>query len=610
MLPPVPRPTFLGRATDPLAALAVWVGALLLAMVLHGATGHDDSHITYWASYCLAEHGRILNYNGEAVEQSSSLTHTLLLAAAHLLSGIDIPLLGFLTSIAAWGIATFRAMRLLREEGVVIGRLWFATLSFSSLMSYWGLGGLETTLYAWLLLESSRTLLHLLRGRRLSWWGASTLSLTVLCRPEAPMLLAAVCLATALMAAFDRWREGPTSSRRCIRAVRGAGIALLATAVVFGAVTLWRYVTFGMFFPAPVTAKMLDASEARLDYLVDGLSYLVDTLDLGEVAALATSWGVALVVAIRRRAEWGLRVPVLIAGAQLGIALTTGGDWMIGGRFLAHVVPVLYVATCLLLAAPTDGAGRVPNSVGVALLSLNLAGSAYALRHWPTARPAWSVLKTYSRAKAQTQPFDFSWPELANPVHLRDAIFLPHVDRVVSEILRHQDMVTLASGQAGMVMYHLAKRHFGHIRFIDRHGLVAPWPEALRREFNAYSSRFGVHMPMARFLRIIRKYPELRPDVVFEIRKRRAKAAARAKFRIVHEQTGYVAVSPLFERFGRGESYPTDAMEPRNSRSQFRRPPSRFSKKRFEVFQALLVDDDLAKRLSLTKSRFEWHDAP
>ena len=54
------------------------------------STGRDDSHITYWPAYTLAHFGDILNYNGERVEQSSSLLHVLVLATFHKLTGVDV----------------------------------------------------------------------------------------------------------------------------------------------------------------------------------------------------------------------------------------------------------------------------------------------------------------------------------------------------------------------------------------------------------------------------------------------------------------------------------------------------------------------------------------
>ena len=56
--------------------------ALLLAItiLLFPSAGRDDTYITLWPAHTLAEHGEILNYNGERVEQSSTLLMVLLLA--------------------------------------------------------------------------------------------------------------------------------------------------------------------------------------------------------------------------------------------------------------------------------------------------------------------------------------------------------------------------------------------------------------------------------------------------------------------------------------------------------------------------------------------------
>ena len=77
-----------------IAAIAAFI---LLGLVLFSAPGHDDSHITYWAAHTLKEHGQILNYNGERVEQSSSLAHVLLLALLGAVTRVSLPTLGPLT---------------------------------------------------------------------------------------------------------------------------------------------------------------------------------------------------------------------------------------------------------------------------------------------------------------------------------------------------------------------------------------------------------------------------------------------------------------------------------------------------------------------------------
>jgi hypothetical protein len=55
--------------------------------------GGDDVHITYWAAHALAHFGKIVNYNGEPLAQSSSLAVTVWLAMLNRVTSIPIPLL-------------------------------------------------------------------------------------------------------------------------------------------------------------------------------------------------------------------------------------------------------------------------------------------------------------------------------------------------------------------------------------------------------------------------------------------------------------------------------------------------------------------------------------
>src|ERR1041385_1784086 len=51
-------------------AILLFIG---LGFTLFRSTGQDDCYLSYWPAHTLATFGRIVNYNGEAVEQSSSL---------------------------------------------------------------------------------------------------------------------------------------------------------------------------------------------------------------------------------------------------------------------------------------------------------------------------------------------------------------------------------------------------------------------------------------------------------------------------------------------------------------------------------------------------------
>src|SRR5688572_11881063 len=86
------------------AFLAVTV-FLALGVLFFPAAGWDDAYISYWAAHALADLGRIVNVNGDYVEQSSSLGLVLLIALIRRLTAIDASIIGRLASIA-FGAAT------------------------------------------------------------------------------------------------------------------------------------------------------------------------------------------------------------------------------------------------------------------------------------------------------------------------------------------------------------------------------------------------------------------------------------------------------------------------------------------------------------------------
>ena len=59
-------------AWAPAVAVALHLG---LGFVLYSSSGPDDVHITYAAAANLLRHGAITNYNGDPIEQSSSVAH-------------------------------------------------------------------------------------------------------------------------------------------------------------------------------------------------------------------------------------------------------------------------------------------------------------------------------------------------------------------------------------------------------------------------------------------------------------------------------------------------------------------------------------------------------
>jgi D-alanyl-lipoteichoic acid acyltransferase DltB (MBOAT superfamily) len=125
---------FTGQSLWIVISLIVLSGAGLL---LFSTTSLDDVFITYWPAYSLVEFGELVNYNGERVEQSSSLVHVLLLAILFAVTSIPLPVLGYLVAIfsgLACIVAGERLCRQLNSTPVFMSLLVLAT---SPYMVYW-----------------------------------------------------------------------------------------------------------------------------------------------------------------------------------------------------------------------------------------------------------------------------------------------------------------------------------------------------------------------------------------------------------------------------------------------------------------------------------------
>ena len=104
-------------------------------------------HITCWPAYTLSHFGQILNYNGDRVEQSSSLLQVLLLARARQAHELDLVTLAKLSSIA-FGIASLLVLFTLvaRVAGRAAGVCAALIAAVSIPIVYWSFSGMETSL--------------------------------------------------------------------------------------------------------------------------------------------------------------------------------------------------------------------------------------------------------------------------------------------------------------------------------------------------------------------------------------------------------------------------------------------------------------------------------
>jgi arabinofuranosyltransferase len=346
-----------------MARLALLAFAVLLALHADRFSGHttDDAFISFRYAENLAQ-GRGLSYNPPARVEGFSNPLWVLLLAAGSRAGLELELLskllGLSAGLAALALAHLTARSLCDRPGSVSWTLAGGWLAASSAFAAWCVGGLETPLYA-LLVLAFPVALH--RGYpRLAGVLAALLPAT---RPEGSLVVAAVLLG----AWWQRRRDGPDTNPWL---VPFAQVAIPLVLLVHGT----RWAMFGHFMPNTVAAKATMATGRSLS----ALGYLHGAF----VVYLPVPVLVLASAALSFRASEGplFTVPPWIALAQLAVVAGVGGDWMPLYRLLIPLVPLTFVLaaagleTVLGLIGPfLARMDRVAALVGVILCAMKLA---------------------------------------------------------------------------------------------------------------------------------------------------------------------------------------------------------------------------------------------
>ncbi len=468
---------------EPWLALGVLASVpWLISYYFVGVGGHDDSHITFYVARQLLTTGEYVNYNHETVEQSSSMGLVLILAALRLVTGVSLPLLGYLVSMvggsAAVGLTYALGKRLLKgseEERARTALLAAATSATTWCFLYWSTCAMEASLAAAaapaLVLAMTRYEEQPKRVSRIAWF-ALALLLFVTLRPENVVI--AFCAAIALGVLF--LRESEYRWWRSAVWLAGASAAL----------TLGRLIAFGSALPRTVSAK------SGGFHWREGLNYALSSMTASN-SALFIGALLALMLTAVQLVRGGLR-PVLavtsaVFFAQLAFVLGSGGDWMVHGRFLVPAVPLACVLVAQLLNTPRS------HAYSWGLVIVLLAGMLQSYRaierkagEMISFRDGVVIAKHYPVLESR-----FSLAELACPPHLRDAPLVVVLDRWMTELEQRVDgPVVLSSGQAGMVPYYASEGR--RIRFIDLWDLTSGDIQKCAPEAVAGRSKIGTQI--------------------------------------------------------------------------------------------------------------------
>lgn len=539
----VPRPVTVAIGT--LSALA--------SVLLFGAAGRDDSFITFWEAEQLADHGRLVNVNGARIEQSSSLAHVVVLALLHLITRASFPLLAVLVGSVCL-IATVcmadRAAEMLRH-GAGLPTAVVCALAFP--LMYWSTGGLETLLASVAVLWFVVALASVVRAgaHARGAWGSLLASAVLIetVRPDTMVVAACAAVSAEAAALFVRRRAREWTADVD---VRNAGRAAVVVVGVGVALALVRELYFHSVLPQPDLSKA-----GGFGTILQGASYLVTALPWWVSLPLVVALVAGVVVCVRRRQLVGLVAGEVVALGALSI-LFTRGDWMGGARLLVPYLP-LAIALAVVGARSLPVPARRASAVVVALGEIALVVAFVNGATWlsPTESGA-TTTSPYAIAADTGAPIWTSWqwsggtlPALPwymadDAVRDRDSEFLKVATPVLRDVVDATPdgaQVTIASDQAGLVMYSWANAFPGRLHFFDTANVVTSSLEHCPHLLDVLAGTYMTYGNWAHYAGMCA--PPL-PDVVFEVGTISSFPALESRYHVV------VSVDVLVRRTGVG----------------------------------------------------------
>lgn len=307
-------------------------------------------------------------------------------------------------------------------------------IALNPIMVCWAVGGLESCLYALLVLVA----FALLAGRRRmssTMLSAVVLVMAGLARPEA----AALCPVALVVVFLDR-----RSIRDVLRyaAVFSAG---------FGAYFALRAAYFGQVFPNTFYAKLDYGNELLFRR---GLTYV---WDFARSNPLMWFSGVVATAGIRRAPRW-VGAMAAATAVQVCVIAYEGGDHFAMFRFMVPVVPLLGLVSLYGLTttvrrfAGNVRAGNIALLAGLAALAVSNFGVCWQIKRGEP-RPVTQYLRFLQEVDYARQ-----WSEIGR-------WFGRHAPP-------EESVATIAIGAVG---------HYSGLRLIDPHGLIDPFIAHQRR---------------------------------------------------------------------------------------------------------------------------------
>lgn len=351
MIEPQPGRSAKGFAIGILALLVIH--ALFLQIVV------EDAYISLrFAKHLAAGLGLIWNAGEPPVEAYTNLLWVLLSAGAMKL-GLDGPLMTqILGGAASLGVMayTYRYARRLLGLDRELALLPLLLLAVSGPFATWALSGLETNLFALLVLGACYHLVTFWKtGRTRQAALASALGLlATLTRPDGLGIFAILIGLHLVGPRAGRAKSSPLRTTLAIAA------CFLFPMALYG---LWKLRYFGDLIPNTFYAK----TGGTLEQWIRGVTYtlyfaiqfLLPLLPFAALALWARRWGVAS-SAGEPMVRLARVVGIAVSLGYTGYVVLVGGDYMAMYRFFVPILPLLYLGVADGLRGAAAAAANTP----------------------------------------------------------------------------------------------------------------------------------------------------------------------------------------------------------------------------------------------------------
>ncbi|HEY1014297.1 MAG TPA: hypothetical protein VGE07_16410 [Herpetosiphonaceae bacterium] len=350
-------------------AIAAALVVFGVGLAFNGRFYHEDAYITLRYAWNFLDGQGIVWNAGERVEGYTNFLHLIFSSGLGAL-GVDLKLASRIIGGASLALA-LGAIHVAGGRQGLKGSPWRALplvlVIGSQSVRLNAFGGLETMLYGGLLMVGICLTMALAEApsARLAAWAGLAFAALAMTRIEGAMFFGISWLYVWLRS--QRLRPGAP---------------VLAMALVFGAIFgayfLWRWTYYSSFLPNTFYVK---TGGLTLERIANGSYYVMHYAISAPFSFPATV--VALVLAYRRRAITpAMAYLAVLVGVYLFYVAYVGGDYIVGFRFIAPVIPAasLLLALALNAAFPAPGRAVAPAYAAASLaLCLQALGPAVVL---------------------------------------------------------------------------------------------------------------------------------------------------------------------------------------------------------------------------------------